>query len=293
MTLEQLRIFTAVAACQHVTRAAERLNMTQSAVSAAIAALEVRHGVKLFDRIGRSILLNGAGQQFLEEAQKVLAAAQAAEAVLNDLSGLGRGALTIMASQTVGAYWLPGCLAAFHQGFPGIRLQVSLGNTTEVTQAVLEGRAELGLTEGTNAPRGLLSRQIAEDEMIVVVSPFHPWARPGAVVDDLRDSAWILREAGSGTRQAFVRLLEAAGLSLDAIDIELELPGNAAVIGAVENGLTASLVSRSVVAAPLQYGRLALAPVAPLPRPYFLLRHPERYRSKSAEAFERLLENKA
>ncbi len=116
---------------------------------------------------------------------------------------------------------------------------------------------------------------------------------PGAVVDDLRDSAWILREAGSGTRQAFVRLLEAAGLSLDAIDIELELPGNEAVIGAVENGLTATLVSRSVVAAPLQYGRLALAPVAPLPRPYFLLRHPERYRSKSAEAFERLLENKA
>ena len=90
-----------------------------------------------------------------------------------------------------------------------------------------------------------------------------------------------------------MRLLEAAGLSLDAIDIELELPGNEAVIGAVENGLTATLVSRSVVAAPLQYGRLALAPVAPLPRPYFLLRHPERYRSKSAEAFERLLENKA
>ena len=101
MTLEQLRIFIAVAEKQHVTQAARQLNLTQSATSAAIAALETRYGIKLFDRIGRGIVLTQTGRDFLNEAREVVARAKAAAQVLDDLAGLKRGSLTLAASQTV------------------------------------------------------------------------------------------------------------------------------------------------------------------------------------------------
>ncbi|MGA7972648.1 MAG: LysR family transcriptional regulator, partial [Pseudolabrys sp.] len=106
MTLEQLRIFVAVAACEHVTRAAESLRLTQSAVSAAISALESRYNVSLFDRVGRRIELNESGRLFLGEARAVLARAAAAELALSEMSGLKRGTLSVYASQTIASYWL-------------------------------------------------------------------------------------------------------------------------------------------------------------------------------------------
>src|SRR4051812_21868181 len=107
MTLEQLRIFLAVAEREHVTRAAEALNLTQSAVSAAVRALEERHGIALFHRVGRRIELSEAGRIFRNEAERVLARAQAAELVLSELGGARRGTLAVQASQTVASYWLP------------------------------------------------------------------------------------------------------------------------------------------------------------------------------------------
>src|SRR5260370_3320009 len=107
MTLEQLRIFIAVAERQHVTQAASELHLTQSATSAAIAALEARYGIKLFDRVGRGIVLTQTGRDFLNEARQVVARAKAAAQVLNDLAGLKRGPFTLAASQNVGNYCLP------------------------------------------------------------------------------------------------------------------------------------------------------------------------------------------
>src|SRR5215472_1081449 len=98
MTLEQLRIFVAVAERQHITRAAEVLNLTQSAVSAAIAALEGRHDTKLFNRVGRGIELTETGKVFLTEAKAVLSRVQTAELALAELSGLKRGTLSVQAS---------------------------------------------------------------------------------------------------------------------------------------------------------------------------------------------------
>src|SRR5262249_57124446 len=113
MTLEQLRIFAAVADKQHVTQAARELNLTQSATSAAIAALEGRYGIKLFDRVGRGIVLTHTGRAFLAEAHAVLARARGAEQVLRDLAGLKAGKLVVAASQTVANYCLPTKLHAF------------------------------------------------------------------------------------------------------------------------------------------------------------------------------------
>src|SRR6202048_3368033 len=107
MTLEQLRIFIAVAEKQHVTQAATQLNLTQSATSAAIAALETRYAIKLFDRVGRGLVLTQTGRDFLYEARAVVARAKAAAQVLDDLAGLKRGSLNSAASQTAAHSWLP------------------------------------------------------------------------------------------------------------------------------------------------------------------------------------------
>src|SRR5262245_32672717 len=143
MTLEQLRIFVAVAERQHVTQAARAINISQSAASAAIAALEARYRVKLFDRVGRQIALTKAGELFLIDARAVLARAAGAERTLADLAGAKRGSLTLYASQTIANYWLPARVARFRVSHPGIALKVVAANTQQVADATREGLADL------------------------------------------------------------------------------------------------------------------------------------------------------
>src|SRR5258708_16088117 len=118
MTLEQLRIFIAVAEKQHVTQAASQLNLTQSATSAAIAALETRYAIKLFDRVGRGIVLTQTGRDFLNEAHAVVARAKAAAQVLNDLAGLNRGSLNGAARHTLSHSLVPPPTPTFLQTPP-------------------------------------------------------------------------------------------------------------------------------------------------------------------------------
>lgn len=290
MTLEQLRIFVAVAEREHVTQAAAELNLTQSATSAAIAALESRHAVKLFDRIGRRIALTDAGRLFLSEARAVLARAASAEAVLDDLAGLKRGRLSFAASQTVGNYWLPPLLQAYRVRHPGIATTLTIGNTQSVAAAVHDGLADIGIVEGDVDDPHLTSETVAVDEMVLVVSHGHDWAG-SAAISPVRfgETAWILRERGSGTRRLFEDMLAGAGSSLDALEIALELPSNEAVRAAVEAGAGATVISRLVVAASLQAGTLILVDAAVPRRGFLALRHKERYVGKAAQAFHALL----
>lgn len=285
MTLEQLRIFVAVAERQHVTRAAEALNLTQSAASAAIAALEARHGTKLFHRVGRGIELTEAGRLFLVEARAVLARAEMAELALAELGGLKRGTLSVQASQTIASYWLPRHLVAFRRAHPGVEIRLSVGNTAQVAAAVHDGAAELGFVEGIVDDPLLISSRIARDVLIVVVGPEHPWAAGGRIAPaDLTDSEWVLREPGSGTRSVFEAALEGFGLAPGALRVALELPSNEAVRGAVEAGMGATAISASVAAPSLEAGLLHQVEIDLPERDFHALRHRERYRSRAADA---------
>jgi DNA-binding transcriptional LysR family regulator len=288
MTLDQLRIFIEVARQEHITRAAEVLNMTPSAVSSAVGALENRHAVKLFDRIGRSIVLNQTGRIFLAEAQSVLGRARMAEATLNDLAGLMQGELSVTASQTVGAYWLPPRLVQYRKTYPGITLDIHITNTEEAANAVDDGRCEIAIVEGTVERKTLVAEIIAEDEMVVVVAPDHPWAAADRGEIRLEATPWVLREVGSGTRLAFEALVARHELDRSLFDVTLVLPSNEAVLTAVEAGVGATLVSKSAASAALRGGLLAKADWPAQSRPFYLLRHKERYRSKAASAFEDL-----
>jgi DNA-binding transcriptional LysR family regulator len=286
MTLEQLRIFVVVAEHEHVTQAARDLDMTQSATSAAIAALEGRYGIKLFDRIGRRIALTEAGRQFLLEAKAVLQRASAAETVLADLAGLKRGALSLAASQTVGNYWLPRVIQRYRALYPGISLSLSLGNTETVAVLVHDGAADLGFIEGEIDDPVLTVRLAAEDRLMLVVAPGHPWARtPPKSPEDFRTASWICRERGSGTRSILEAALPALGIAREDLRIGLELPSNEAVCTAVEAGEGATIISRLVAERALAAG-LLVAIAVDLPRRNFsILRHKERYVTAASSAF--------
>lgn len=283
MTLEQLRIFIAVAEREHVTRAAAALGLTPSAVSAAITALEARHGVVLFDRIGRGIALTGAGREFLAEARAVLARAEAAEAVLTDLAGLRRGRLCLAASQTIGNYWLPPLMHRYRLAHPGIELRLFIGNSRQVAAQVAEGVVDLGFVEAEVTADELAIEAVAADALLLVASP----ALAGAVAD-LAALPWVCREPGSGTRAAMDAFLTARGIGVADLS-RLELPSNEAVRGAVEAGAGLAVLSRLVVASALEAGRLIVIDAALPARAFHALRHRGRHLGLAEAAFRRLI----
>lgn len=290
MTLDQLRIFVAVAEAEHVTRAAAGLGITQSAASAAVAALEGRHGVALFHRLGRGIRLTEEGRIFLAEARAVLARAEAAAAVLHDLGTLERGNLTVQASQTIAGYWLPRHLVALRRRHPGLAVRLTIGNTAQVARAVEDGAADLGFVEGEVDAPALDRHEVARDRLVIVVAPDHPWAVREAThaapitTADLPQTSWVLREPGSGTRSEFERALAGFGLDPAALTVALELPSNESVRAAVEAGAGATALSASVAAGALEAGLLcAVGPTLP-DRAFHLLRHRDRHQSRAAQA---------
>lgn len=286
MTLEQLRIFVAVAEREHVTAAARAMNLTQSAVSNALAALEERHAVQLFDRVGRGIVLNENGRQFLDEARAVLARAGLADAVLADLAGLRRGRLAVFASQTIAGYWLPERLVRFHARHPAVELDIRVGNTSEVAAAVLEGTAELGFVEGSVTHPLLDGREVGQDRLVVLVPWAHPWAGATALGRaDLEGAAWVMREQGSGTRSSLEQALAALGCDVARLDVTMSLPSNEAVLQAVESGAGAAGLSAHVARGSREAGRLVAAALELPTRSFRMLWHRERHRTRAASAF--------
>ena len=290
MTLEQLRIFVEVAEREHLTQAASVLALTPSAVSSSIKALEERYGAPLFNRVGRRIETSEAGRIFLVEARRTLASARAAELTLAELGGMKRGTLTLQASQTIASYWLPQFLVRFRQSYPAIELRITVGNTHNVAQAVLEGTADLGFVEGAINEPALSVETVARDRMVAVVAPGHSWAggKPLGRAE-LLAAQWILREDGSGTRAAFESALAEYDISISLLQIALALPSNEAVRSAVMAGPFATVISELVVASHLQVGLLASANFQLTARGFHMLRHTERYKTKASMALEQLI----
>lgn len=290
MTLDQLRIFVEVAERGHVTRAAEALHMSQSAASAAIAALEQLYQIKLFDRVGRGIQLTETGRIFLREARAVLDRASMARSVLQDLAGRPAGSIALAASQTIATYWLPRRLAAFHLANPGVRLNVVIRNTHEVESAVADGEVSIGLVEGPTQHSALIRVRLDHDQMVLVVGAGRtplPIKASGKV--DLGALNWVIRESGSGTRSCLEELVAREGLSFDDLNIFLELPGNEAVREAVEAGAGATIISRHVVASAITAGRLTEIPIELPQRDYALVRHRDRHATLAQKALVRHL----
>lgn len=283
MTFEQLSIFVAVAERQHLTQAAGSLRLTPSAVSASIKALENFYCVKLFDRVGRGIQLTREGTILLREAKETLARVKATEAVLAELGNLKTGRLDVQASQTIANYWLPSRLLGFSRAYPGIDINVKIGNTTTVASAVMDGDAELGFIEGILDEPALATSSIADDRLVIVSGCGN---REEVSVEGLGRLRWIMREAGSGTRAVLEQSLREMGVDPSSLDISLVLPSNEAVLTAVRSGDCVTALSEAIVMPFVEHGELRMLDLELPPRRFTLLRHKERHRTAPAREFE-------
>ncbi len=256
-TLRQLEVFLAVARTGSVSRAGDELAMSQSAVSSALADLERQFDVRLFDRIGKRLRLSELGHALRSDAEAVWGRAHDLEVEL--ASGVGPGRLRVGATLTIGNYVAVPLMARYLREGPGSAVDLDIANTEEIARRVANFEIDVGLIEGELSHPQLRVTPFHDDELVVFSSPTHPLARKRALDDDdLRRVAWIVREHGSGTRQAFDRAM--AGI-LPELRIVLELQHTEVIKRAVEADLGMGCVSRLALANEFRQGTLKPRPV--------------------------------
>lgn len=232
-TLRQLEVFLAVAATENISRASETLAMSQSAVSGSLSDLEGHFDVQLFDRVGKRIQLNEFGRALRPRAQSLLEQAKDLENALRQHTDIGR--LQIGATLTIGNYLAVELMARFMSEQPGAQITLEVANTAEIVHKVANFQLDIALVEGELTHPDLEITPWMEDELVVFCAPDHPLATKTALSDDdLLTATWIVREAGSGTRQTFERAMHGI---LSKLKIMLELQHTEAIKRAVEAGL--------------------------------------------------------
>lgn len=256
LNLNHLRIFQAVLEQGSITGAAHALRISQPAVSRQLAEFESALGTRLVDRLPRGIRATAAGQVLGERARRIFAEEKAAEHDLGELLGLHQGRLAIGASTTIGSYLVPQVLGDFGQRHPGIVLDLQISNTRAIQSEVLDGSLDLGLTEGFADAEALDVKVFMHDEMVLVAGPdaVGPLAGVSSVrPEDLLKVPFIMREAGSGTRDVIEAALAGRGVVLRPT---MCLGSTEAVKNAVARGLGVAIVSRLAITLECEVGRL-------------------------------------
>ena len=261
MNPNHLRAFHAVAAAGSFAKGAAAMGVSQPAVSMQVASLERALKLKLLHRRPRGTEPTEAGRTLLAFTRQLVALEAGAERAVKEVAGLERGRLRIAASTTVGNYLLPPVLADFHRAHPALDVRLTVANTREVERLLLDGAADVGLTEGS-APAGALASQIfRQDRLVPVAAPSHPAAGRTWTLKQLSAEPMVVREAGSGTREVFDRALSSRGLTQAIL---MTIGGSEAIKQLVAGGVGVAVLSRLAIAAEVATGSLAELDVAGL-----------------------------
>jgi len=286
ITLRQLGIFTAVADAGSTTAAADRVALSQSATSAALNELEAVLGARLFDRVGTRLVLNDTGRGLLSQARAVLDGAAGIEREFN--LGGSPSSLRVGASTTIGNYLLPTLVAAWQRAQPRAQVDVAIANTGAIAAAVARMEVDVGLVEGPCHEPDVVAQAWREEELAIVCAPSHPLLRGDPArrlnVAALRHASWLLREPGSGTREAVEQALQP---HLHQLDEGLRFGGTEAIKQAAVEGLGFTCLSLFAVQDLVTLGRLVRVrtTLPRLVRPFWLLRHRRKQFSKSLAGF--------
>jgi len=241
MDLHQLSLFLAVAETGSISAAARLRNISQPVLSLHVRKLEEYFEVPLLDRIGRGVQLTEAGKLLVQNIRAVLGSVQEMKDGMVEWKNLSRGFLKIGGSTTPGAYLLPKILGQFHKQFPGIELDLLIGNTAQVERWVMENTLSLGVIGKKTTIPDLEAVPFVKDELVVITPPNHLLTKKQSIrMKDLPDYPFIIREEGSNTRQTYEDELKKKGVKLN---VALELGSTEAIKQAVSAGLGISIVS--------------------------------------------------
>jgi DNA-binding transcriptional LysR family regulator len=288
MDTRQLAAFCAVVERKSFSQAAERLGVTQPAVSLQIRSLEQRLGRQLLDRSGRRVEPTEAGRRLYASAQRLLAAE---EHLLEDLDADDEGAITgtleLGASTGPGGTVVPLLLCEFQEQHPDVRVRLTVSDTQTLVDRVAERELELGIVGAGRRHRGVAFEPFFRDEVVLACPGEHRFAGKTISLEQLKGEKLIVMQEGAGVRQVIEDELRKAGMRLRDLDVRLELGLQESVRSAVLAGHGIAFISRLAIDADLAAGRIATARVRGLDpvREIFLARASGRSETRAARAF--------
>lgn len=283
LTLRQLEVFAAIARGGTTRAAADEISRSQSAASNALGELEAVLGVQLFDRVGKKLVINENGRALLPRAAGILEHAADTEALFTTAHA---APLRLASSYTIGEYLLPDLIAHWQSAHPRSHVLLEIANTHDVLDHVASFRADIGFIEGMHSHPELTVRRWRTDQIVVVAAAGHPMTGRKVNARQLMEATWVLREPGSGTREASDRWLIS---HLPALEVGLELGSNEAVKRAVAAGIGLGCLSRLAVEHAVREGWLVeLATTLPaMERTLSIVRHRAKKLGIAAEGFMR------
>jgi DNA-binding transcriptional LysR family regulator len=288
MDIHALELFCRIVESGSFSKAADAAYLTQPTVSGHIKKLEGEVGVRLLDRLGHRATPTKAGDLLYRYAKRILDLRQEAQQALDEFKGGLKGELMLGASSIPGGYLLPPLIGRFRAQYPDISVVLKVSDSKEIIEAVIDGEYEVGAV-GAQFDDGRLEYQkFAEDEMVLVVPPTHPWASRSSVkANELPTQPFLIRERGSGTRKIMEQALDQHNLSMGAFRVIGEMGSNEAIRQAVKTGGGIALISRLAVASDIRHHELNAIPVAglKLTRVFYLITHRHRSRSPICNAF--------
>lgn len=265
MNLHRLEIFMAVAETGSFSRAAETMLLTQSTVSQHIATLETELGTRLFDRTGRGAELTEGGELFCRHARRVLVECFELRQAMAGFRGLEATVLSVGASNIPGNILIPGLLPTLNRRYPGISLNVMVGDSREVLGRLQRGEISLAIVGNHCDDEALTSVPLLGDTLLLVVGGSHPWRdRREVTLEELAETPLLMREIGSGSGRVTEEALKTAGFDLHRLRIAARLGSNEAVKQAVLGGAGAAFLSSLSIQRELTHGELTAVHVKDL-----------------------------
>lgn len=281
-----LRTFVTVVETGSFSSAARALSISQPAVTMQIQSLESELGVTLLERRFRRVELTEAGRVLLPVAERVIRELEAVREDIAALEGQVTGHLVIAASTTPGVYVIPRFLGGFLAENPRVEVTLLVADSSDVAAKVAEGEAGLGFTGAEVKAAHVCFCQIGTDELVVIAPLSSRLAGSHVSAQALADQPFVIREQGSGTRQAREAVFHKLGIDSERLRVALELGSGEAVVTAVEGGLGIAVVSRLVAARALELGSVLELDVDGFPaaRPLYSVT-PRGGASNAAQAF--------
>lgn len=276
-TFRQLEIFLATARQQNLSKAANELSMSQSAASDALKELEQQVGIRLFDRVGKRLQLNDFGRLLLPKAEELLSRAAELAQMLG--AHQGSGAIRVGATLTIGNSLCVPLLEKYRREFPDSPINLDVGNTEVISSKVANFELDIGLIEGEINDPALEIIRWRDDTLVIFCGKNHPFARKKWLTRaDLLAARWIVREAGSGTRQTFDRVMHDL---LPELHIEMELQHTEAIMQAAMAGMGLGCLSQLTVETAFAQDKLVplQARDREFSRSFYLIIHKHKYKS--------------
>jgi len=292
VTFRQLRLLEAVARNSSFTRASEELHLTQPAVSTQIKQLEEEVGMPLFEQMGKKIFLTEVGKEVYAFSRAIAQQFRDIESVLDDMKGVKRGTLSLTVTST-GKYFAPYLLAAFLKRYPGTQVHLEVTNREEVVQQLQDNTPDMAIMGTPPDNMELRSQAFMQNPLVIIAPPDHPLVGVSRVpLARLVEENFILRERGSGTRNAVERFFQQRGVKLNT---SMEMSRNEAIKHAVMAGLGLGIVSLHTLEFELALGRVALLSVEgfPIMKEWYMVHRNGKRMSPIAQAFHEFVLNEA